>query len=114
MNLESLLEELQGLSGYLGSGLFTYTGDLLGSHSTQASLDLAMTGASFNDVFRQAHTIAHDLGLEACTEMVVTAPLGVVLMKCSGLDAAAHIHAMSSCSRCTDWTGRSSRCHDTV
>jgi predicted regulator of Ras-like GTPase activity (Roadblock/LC7/MglB family) len=94
MNLESLLEELQGVRGYLGSGLFTYTGDLLGSQSTQASLDLAMTGAKFNDVFRQAHAIAGDLGLEACSEMVITAPLGVVLMKCSGVDAPAHIHAM--------------------
>jgi predicted regulator of Ras-like GTPase activity (Roadblock/LC7/MglB family) len=55
-------------------------------------VDLAAVGAVFNDIFRSGHEASSKIGLEACHTMVMDTPRGVVVMECSGVDAARHLH----------------------
>lgn len=71
-----------------------YTGDVLGAHSADSRVDVQMVGATFNDIFRSAHEASAKIGLQPCHEVVIHAPLGMVILECSGADAPVHIHVV--------------------
>jgi predicted regulator of Ras-like GTPase activity (Roadblock/LC7/MglB family) len=90
--LESYLEEFKGVKGYVASGIMDYTGEILALDSTSPNVKLDVVGAVFNDIFRSAHEASMSIGFEACRNMVLTTPSGVVVMECSGADKAPHLH----------------------
>ncbi|OQX19732.1 MAG: hypothetical protein BWK76_03580 [Desulfobulbaceae bacterium A2] len=90
--LEVFLEEFKGINGYLASGIMDATGEVLVSHSVDANVDLAAFGAVFNDIFRAGHEASRKIGLESCRLMTLNTPKGIVVMECTGVDAAAHLH----------------------
>lgn len=92
MPLESFLDEFKGVNGYIASGIMDFTGETLAIHSTNADVDLAAFGAIFNDIFRSAHEASKKIGLDACRNLAITTPRGIVVMECSGVDSAAHLH----------------------
>ena len=94
MALENHLEALKEIKGYMASGIMDYTGDLLASNTVDKKTDLGFVGATFNDIFRQAHAACEKIGLEACNETVITTPKGIILMRCSGVDSKPHIHVI--------------------
>lgn len=95
MALETYLQELKGINGYLAAGIMTFTGEMLVSDTADPKIDLGMVGAMFNDIFRTAHEATKKIGLQACKETVITTPLGTIVMRCSGVDAKAHVHIVS-------------------
>ncbi len=90
--IESHLEEFKAIKGYTAAGIMDFTGDILASHSAKTSVDLAVTGAVFNDIFRAAHEAAGKIGLETCRNLAIATPKGIVVMECSGADRKPHVH----------------------
>jgi len=99
MVLEKNLMEITKIKGYLATGIMQYTGELLVSRSTYDQVDLGMVGATFNDIFRSAHEVCGKIGLEAARELILHTPKDIVVMLCSGVDAAAHFHMMTILSK---------------
>ncbi len=92
MALESHLQGLKEVKGYKAAGIMNFTGEMLAYDSSDPKIDLALAGATFNDIFRSAHEASKKIGLEACRETVINTPKGVIVMHCSGTDAKAHFH----------------------
>jgi CheY-like chemotaxis protein/predicted regulator of Ras-like GTPase activity (Roadblock/LC7/MglB family) len=90
--MEKHLEALKGVKGFKAAGVMDFTGDILFASTADPKIDLALVGASFNDIFRTAHDLSSSIGLEACNEMVLTTPKGSILMLCSGKNAKIHFH----------------------
>lgn len=94
MALEKFLEELQSIKGYKASAVMNFTGEILASDSTDPNIDLAVVGATFNDIFRSAHEASKKIGLEACKKTTIETPKGLIVMECSGVDATVHFHVI--------------------
>ncbi len=92
MALEQHLQQLKDIKGYKASGIMHFTGDMLVSDSVDPNINLAMVGATFNDIFRSAHEASKKIGLDACRETVIITPKGLIVMACSGVESKAHVH----------------------
>lgn len=95
MALEKQLQGLKEIKGFKAAGIMNFTGEMLASESTDPHIDLALVGATFNDIFRSAHEASRKIGLESCKETVINTPKGVVVMRCSGVDEKVHFHIIS-------------------
>jgi CheY-like chemotaxis protein/predicted regulator of Ras-like GTPase activity (Roadblock/LC7/MglB family) len=95
ITLESLLEKLRGIKGYKGSGIMNFTGETLASDSLDASLDLASTGAVFNDVFRSAQESTTTSGLQACKELTLRTQDCIIILCSSGAESAVPFHLIA-------------------
>ncbi len=88
------LARLQGLHGYKASAIMTFKGELLASHSLDNQIDLSEVGKLFNDIFRTAHEVSEKIGLHSCLEIVINTPRGIIVMRCSGIEALIHFHLL--------------------
>jgi predicted regulator of Ras-like GTPase activity (Roadblock/LC7/MglB family) len=95
MALEGHLTGLKEIRGYKAAGIMEFTGDMLASDSADPNIDLSLVGATFNDIFRAAHGASKSIDLDACREMVISTPKGLIVMRCSGTDAPVHFHMIS-------------------
>lgn len=95
MALETYLEELKKINGFQAAGIMGYTGELLASYSSVEGIDLAMVGATFNDIFRSAHEVCEKIGLEATRELVLITPKGTIVMLCTGVKSKVHAHLIT-------------------
>ena len=95
MALEGIIKELAGISGCLAAGIMNFTGEVLASESNDQNIDLNLMGATFNDIFREAHGACKKIGLEACREAIIQTPNGTIVMRCSGADEEPHLHAIA-------------------
>ena len=93
--LESYLDEFKGVRGYIASGIMDFTGETLAVQSTDAGVNLEAVGAVFNDIFRNAHEASKKIGLDACNNLVITTPKGVIVMECSGASKTPHLHVIA-------------------
>lgn len=91
MNLEDLLKELRSVKGYQGSGVATFTGEILAGDVADASLNLPLIAALSNDVLRSAHEVAEKFN-STVTETAIYSTGGCVLMRCSGKHREPHLH----------------------
>jgi len=92
--LGSHLARLQAVKGYKASAIMTFRGELLASHSIDAQIDLSVVGKVFNDIFKTAHEVSEKIGLNSCLETVINTPRGMIIMRCSGLEALIHFHLL--------------------
>lgn len=95
MALETHLADLKEVKGYKASGILNFTGEILVGDSIDPNIDVAYLGATFNDIFRTAHTACEKIGLEPCREATFVAPLGIVVIRCSGAKSRVHFHVLS-------------------
>lgn len=95
MALESYLQGLKEIKGYKAAGIMNYTGEMLVSDTTDTNIDLDIVGATFNDIFRSAHDASKKIGLDTCKETVINTPKGVIIMRCSGVEAKSHFHIIA-------------------
>lgn len=95
MALEAHLQDFKEIKGYIASGIMDFTGEILASDSASPNVDLAAVGAVFNDIFRTAHEASQKIGLEACRNLVLNTPKGIIVMECSGVDSARHVHMIA-------------------
>lgn len=95
MALEKFLEDFKGIKGYLAVGIMDSTGELLAFHEAEKSVNLEVTGAVFNDIFRGAHEASVKASLETCRQMSISTPKGLIVMECSGAQAAVHLHMIA-------------------
>lgn len=95
MALEALLAEMRGVNGYMASAILDFTGETLATDTVATSVDLAVAGATFNDIFRGAHAAAGKVGFGAATDMVIQTPAGVIVMMCTGVEAKVHLHLVT-------------------
>lgn len=94
MALEAYLESLKKVNGYKASAIMNFTGEIIAQDSVDSQIDLGLVGATFNDIFRTAHEASTKIGLDACHESVISTPKGVVIMRCSGVEAKVHFHVI--------------------
>jgi len=92
MELEALLKDLRSVKGYVASGVATFTGELLAGDSVDPNLDLALTAAMTNDVLRHAHEGTAKFANSVCEETLIRSRTSWVAMRCTGLQAKAHLH----------------------
>jgi|GEM_PF-5454109 len=90
--LKRLIVSLRKAKAYKASGVLTFQGRVLVRDSIDPNIDLDVVGATFNDLFEQAHDASERVGLEVCYETAINTPKGIILIRCSGLDALAHFH----------------------
>ncbi len=95
MSLETLLNEVKGVNGYMASAIMDFTGEILASHSSSTGVDLQVAGATFNDIFRGAHAAAGKVGFKAATDLVINTPEGTIVMMCTGVEQKAHLHLIT-------------------
>ncbi len=92
MNLELLLKDLRSVKGYAGSGITTFTGEVIAGDSADPSLNLPLIAALTNDVLRSAHEVAEKFAGTDCEETFIHSTGGSVLMRCTGKRSKAHLH----------------------
>ena len=90
--LKRFIINLRKVTGYKACGVLTYQGRILARDSVDPRVDLDTVGATFNDLFQKAHEASENVGLEACYETAINTPKGIIIIRCSGLDALAHFH----------------------
>lgn len=95
MSLETLLDEIKGVNGYVASAIMDFTGEMLASNSTTTAVDLQVAGATFNDIFRAAHAAAGKVGFKAANDLVINTPGGTIVMMCTGVEQKAHLHLIT-------------------
>lgn len=88
------LARLQTVKGYKASAIMTFRGELLASHSSDSQIDLSVVGKVFNDIFKTAHEVSEKIGLNSCLETVINTPRGIIIMRCSGIEALIHFHLL--------------------
>jgi len=90
--LKKFILGLRKVGGYKASGVLTSKGRILARDSVDPKIDLDTVGGTFNDLFQQAHEASENVGLEACYETAINTPKGIIIIRCSGLNALAHFH----------------------
>ncbi len=90
--LKKFISGLRKVSGYKASGVLTFKGKILARDSVDPRVDLDTVGGTFNDLFQLAHEASENVGLESCYETAINTPKGIIIIRCSGLDALAHFH----------------------
>ena len=90
--LDDKLDALKKINGYKGAAISDYTGDILTSDTGSLKGDLALSAATFNDIFRSAHQASKDLDLGVTQTMQILTEEGIVMMACSGEASRVHIH----------------------
>lgn len=95
MAIEAHLQSLRDIRGYRASAVMNFTGEVLVADSADQGVDLALVGATFNDIFRSAHEASRKIGLDATRETVIKTPKGLIVMACSGLEAKIHFHVIA-------------------
>ncbi|MBU0486024.1 MAG: hypothetical protein KKB30_16085 [Proteobacteria bacterium] len=95
MALETHLAELKEIKGYKAAAIMNFTGEILAYDSIDKNINLDVVGATFNDIFRSAHDASQKIGLEACKETTINTPKGIIVMRCSGVDAKVHFHLIA-------------------
>ena len=94
--LENMFTNLRCIKGYKTAALMNFSGEILLADSFDAAnYDLENIGPVFNDVFRSAEEAEHRVGLNACIELVMKTPGGLVVMCCSGMGASVHFHLIA-------------------
>jgi CheY-like chemotaxis protein len=93
--LENMFNDLRCIKGYKTAALMNFSGEILIADSAETDADLENTGPLFNDLFRTAEEAAQKVGLDACIELVVRTPGGLVVMCCPGVSAAVHFHLIA-------------------
>ncbi|WP_417910110.1 response regulator [Candidatus Electronema sp. PJ] len=93
--LENMFNDLRCIKGYKTAALMNFSGEILIADSVETEADLENTGPLFNDLFRTAEEAAAKVGLEACIELVVKTPGGLVVMCCSGVSSSVHFHLIA-------------------
>ncbi len=94
--LENMFTSLRCIKGYKTAALMNFSGEILIADSADATdYDLENIGPIFNDVFRSAEESSERIGLNACIELVMKTPRGLVVMCCSGLGASIHFHLIA-------------------
>lgn len=90
-----MFNDLRCIKGYKTAALMNFSGEILIADSVETEADLENTGPLFNDLFRTAEEAAEKVGLEACIELVVKTPGGLVVMCCSGVSSSVHFHLIA-------------------
>ncbi len=75
-----------------GSGLSQFTGELLLHDYINENLKLEETLVTFNDVFRNSHSLSQHLSLGKLEIMELTTTDSKILMACSGENSPIHLH----------------------
>ncbi len=82
MNLKKHLETLNGIKGYLGSGVFTSTGELLEGTSMISGIHQELAGAAINDTLLHAQDMTEDIGMGRADFLQIDSDMGIVITRC--------------------------------
>ena len=93
--LGELLKPLCRIKGYKAAIILTHSGEILARDTVEEGFNLQEIGHVFNNIFKAAHEASEKIGLMACLETTIRTPNGIIIMKCSGVDALAHFHLIT-------------------
>lgn len=82
MNLKKHLETLSGIKGYLGSGVFTSTGEMLEGTSMISGIHQELAGAAINDTLLHAQDMTEDIGMGRADFLQIDSDMGTVITRC--------------------------------
>lgn len=90
-----LLAALSQVKGYKASGIMDYTGEVLISDSKDPDTDLALVGATFNDIFRTAQEACDKIGFETTNQIQIRTPRGFVLIANAQAGSGNPVHLIA-------------------
>jgi len=93
MDLKKHLEALSKIKGYLGSGVFTSTGELLEGTSMISGIHQELAGAAINDTLLHAQEMTEDIGMGRADFLQIDSGMGVVLTRCYNI-GDTHFHTI--------------------
>ncbi len=93
--LDTVLDRLKDIKGYMGSAVCDYKGEVLVSDIADFDMDedeYQIIMGTFNDIFRDAHKASDSLELGRTEEMSIETANSTIITVCSGVESRAHIH----------------------
>jgi len=93
MDLKKHLEKLSGVKGYLGSGVFTPTGEMLEGTSMISGIHQELAGAAINDTLLHAQEMTEDIGMGRADFLQIDSDMGTVIVRCHK-DGDIHFHTI--------------------
>ncbi len=94
MNLKTHLETLSKVSGYLGAGVFTPTGELLEGTSMISGIHQELAGAAINDTLLHAQEMTRDIGMGNTDFIQIDTEMGTVLTRSYNNKVDKHFHVI--------------------
>ncbi len=87
------LELFQGLNGYLGAGVFTPEGKMLGGVTDVSGINFEIAGSLFHDTLLITDNRSKEAGFGGVNQMQVNTESGIFFMKCFRVEEV-HFHTM--------------------
>ncbi|MBN2693774.1 hypothetical protein JXR93_03845 [bacterium] len=94
MDLKRHIEPLSKINGYLGSGVFTPTGELLEGNSMISGIHHELAGAAVNDTLLHAQEMINSIGMGHSNFLQIDSDLGIVLTRCFNNKQNKHFHTV--------------------
>lgn len=82
MSILKKLESLQGIPGYLGAGVFSPEGKMLGGVTEIAGISFEIAGKLFHESFLITENRSRESGFGLIRMMQINADMGTVFIKC--------------------------------
>jgi predicted regulator of Ras-like GTPase activity (Roadblock/LC7/MglB family) len=82
MDLKKHLEKLSTIKGYLGSGVFTGSGEMLEGTSMISGIHQELAGAAINDTLLHAQEMTEDIGMGKADFLQIDSDMGTVITRC--------------------------------
>ena len=93
MDLKRHLEGLSKVKGYLGSGVFTNTGELLEGTSMISGIHQELAGAAVNDTLLHAQEMTKDVGMGRADFLQIDSDMGIIFTRCHNV-GDVHFHTV--------------------
>jgi hypothetical protein len=92
MTLDTLIEQLNYMDGYMASAIINANGQILFAHSSLLESDLTILAESMNTIFHDHHLESAKEPHHCVKKSIVTVPNGIHLVACLGVHAPVHLH----------------------
>jgi hypothetical protein len=93
MNFLKKLEMFKDLNGYLGAGVFTPEGKMLGGVTDVSGINFEIAGSLFHDTLLITDNRSKEAGFGGVNQMQVNTETGIFFMRCLR-DEKMHFHTM--------------------
>lgn len=92
MTLDTLINELNYIDGYMTSAIINANGQILFAHSALSASDLTILAESLNTTFHDHHLKSEQETGYLVKKSIVTVPNAIHLVACLGVNAPVHLH----------------------
>jgi predicted regulator of Ras-like GTPase activity (Roadblock/LC7/MglB family) len=93
MAIEKILKFLEDVKGYLGSGVFTPQGELLGGVTDVSGIKFEEAGSMIHDALSDSKKMTKEVGLGSLDMLQLYTQMGIIFAVCHD-DGIQHFHTI--------------------